>query len=185
MKELSRGLMLALLILGIGSLLMQPAVSWAADPEGVHRDRERGKVLVINCLAETPVTEQQVLESLSQDFSVPQATLRSEKEATNLDWSDFSFAYRISKKADVPLDRIVAEHNNGMGWCEIARDHNAQLGFTVIEFKNPHREFHKEGGDKEPGKRSTPATVTPGQGRKDRGSPGFGRGVGADGWPGR
>lgn len=153
----------------IGAIFLLAALSVPETARPAEARRDRGKT-VINCLAETPVTERQVLADLSGDFHVSEAELRAERGRTGLGWSDFSFAYRIAKKAGLPLDRIAAERKKGMGWCEIARDHNVRLGFTVIEGEKPERGHPAE---------------TPGAGGKTRGTEGPGRRMGPGGRSGR
>lgn len=53
--------------------------------------------------------EQVVLYGLSRDLGIPAATLKAQRERTNIGWGDLLIANRLAQKTGLTFEQVVAE----------------------------------------------------------------------------
>jgi hypothetical protein len=76
---------------------------------------------------------------ISNETGIPAATLQSERTSTGLGWGELEKAHLLANATGQTFDNIVAMHQAGEGWGEIAHDNGLNLGRLV---SNANRSSH-------------------------------------------
>lgn len=163
-----RGLAASLLIplavfLGIG-------LAWAADTPTLEE-----LAAAIDKLRTGPEGERVVIGHISRKVGVSVETLRTQQAQTKLGWGELFIANMIcSKTSKLTVNQVAAEFRSGVGWTDIARQHNVRVDQLVAELQQSQEAMEQRAEDRAPPKTESqptqstgPTIVTPtGSGRR-------------------
>src|SRR5262245_30430641 len=76
------------------------------------------------------------VDRISTSTGVPVATLQAERASTGLGWGSLEKAHLLANASGQSFDNVVALHQSGQGWGQIARNNGLRLGTLV---SNAHR----------------------------------------------
>jgi len=80
------------------------------------------------------------LARISDETGVPVATLQAERASTGLGWGELEKAHLLANASGKSFDEIVALHNGGEGWGQIAHDNGLNLGKVVSNARQSSKE---------------------------------------------
>lgn len=144
--------------------------AWAADPPTLEN-----LAAAIDKLQNGPEGERVVLGHISRKAGVSVETLRKQQAQTKLGWGDLFVANMIcSKTSKLTVDQVVAEFRSGIGWTDIARQHNVRVDQLVAEMQQSQEAMEQRTEDRAPPRTESqptqstgPTIVTPtGSGRR-------------------
>lgn len=95
-------------------------------------------------------TEKQdrVYEKLSEELSVPVATLKKQRERTGFGFGQIFIANALAKESGKSFDQVAGEFRSGKGWGRIAKENDVKLGRIVSDMKRSTRSLEKDRRDK-------------------------------------
>lgn len=123
-KHIAAAVLSLALMAGVPSL---PAADVAADLER--------SAAALDAAAKRPEAHARVMVIISQDTGVPVKTLEEQKAKSNLGFGGVFIANALAKETGKTFDELVALHQGGMGWGQIAKDNNVKVGPIVSQAK--------------------------------------------------
>ena len=103
------------------------------------------------------------VDRISTQTGIPVATLQSERVSTGLGWGELENAHLLAhalaaKGSDLTFNNLVAMHQAGEGWGEIAHDNGLNLGRIVsAAHRSSHATMHAKNTKTMHGKNATSA----------------------------
>jgi len=93
-----------------------------------RRDRLDQNLAAINAQAADPNARKTVLKKISSRNDISVAKLEAQLKAhPNLGPADLYAAHEIARESKKPVERIIAQHEGGKSWGELANEHRAGL----------------------------------------------------------
>lgn len=158
-----------ILLLGSALTLNLGSVSRADEMKDLERS-----VVALDAAGKDPASHVRVFASISVDTGVPVPTLEKQKADSSLGFGGVFIANKLASATGKTFDQIVAAHNAGQGWGEIAKANNLKLGPLVSAAKQSESALSK-GKDGQRGSSGNAGSGTGSSGKAGGGGRGGGK----------